>query len=261
MHLILTGATGIVGSAVLNHILNHGPASHITRLTILSRNPSIPLLTTQNTPSTLTVDVVPHDDFLTYPSTLLSSVADAEALIWALGTSKSQVSAEEYVTITRDYTVAAAKAFGANPAKQPGKPFKFVYVSGEGATATPGRFTPTFAKVKGETEQALLELNASVACPDLRVYSARLGGVDSGSDPVVAQATKEKMKMGLRWLGPYLMPLFRLLYANMVSPTRELGAVLTELAMSDGERMQEGPGISADGRIIGNVALRKMGGL
>jgi hypothetical protein len=264
MHLILTGATGVVGSAVLNHILTHGAANHITKLTILSRNPSIPLLNTQTSPPTFKVDVIPHKDFLTYPPALLSSLADAEALIWALGISQNLVSASEYVTITRDYTVAAAKAFGSNAARKAAhgdKPFKFIYVSGEYATTTPGRFTPTFGRVKGETEKALLDLNASAEYPDLRVYSARPGGVDLGADPAVDKATKAKRNAGLKKFEPVLMPLFRVLYANMVSPTKELGKVLTDLAVGDGERIKDGPGISGEGRTIGNVALRKMGGL
>jgi hypothetical protein len=261
MHLILAGATGVVGSAVLNHIITHGAASKITKLTVLSRNTSIPLLNTQKPPPTLKVEVVPHNDFLTYPSSLLTTVADAEAFIWALGISQNEVSANEYPIITRDYALAAAKAFGSNPAKQAGKPFKFVYVSGEGATPTPGRFTPLFGRVKGETEKALLSLNASAECPDLRVYSARPGGVDPGADPAVADATKAKRSTGSRKLEPYVLPILRMVFRNMVSPTQELGRVLTELALKDGERIQDGPGITGEGRTIANIALRKMAGL
>ncbi len=261
MHLILTGATGLVGTAVLNHIFTHGAASQITKLTILSRNPSIPLLNAQKPPPTLKVDVVPHKDFLTYPKSLLSSLADAEGVIWALGISQNEVSAEDYLTITRDYALAAAKALGSNPTKEAGKPFKFVYVSGEGATNTPGRFTPTFARVKGETEKALFDMNASAEYPDLRVYSARPGAVDPGADPAVAEATSVKRRTGTRKFEAYLMPAFRALYSSLVSPTKQLGAVLTELALKDGERMQDGPGIGGEGRTIGNVALRKMAGL
>lgn len=261
MHLILTGATGVVGSGVLNHIIHHGAASQITKLTILSRNPSIPLLNTQKPPSTLTVDVVPHKDFLTYPSSLLSSLADADGVIWALGISQNEVSADEYVTITHDYALAAAKAFGSNPSKPAGKPFKFVYVSSEGATTTPGRFSPIFACVKGETEKAVLELNALAEYPDLRIYSARPGIVDPVADPAVTEATKVKRRTGTRKFEPLLVPIFRAVYPSMMSPTKELGRVLTDLALKDGERMRDGPGVSGEGRTISNVALRKMGGL
>ena len=259
MHIVLTGATGVVGSSVLNHIINHGAG--VTRLTILSRNPKIPLLETQTPPTQLKVDVVTHKDFLTYPSALLSSLSTADALIWALGISQSQVSTEEYISITRDFAVAAAKAFGANPSKPEGQLLKFVFVSGEGATTTPGRFTPLFGRVKGETEKTLLALNASAECPDLRVYSARPGGVDSGADPAVAAATTEKRAIGSRKFEPILMPIFRAVYWNMVSPTKELSKVLVEIASRNGDKYEDGPGISGEGRTLSNVALRKLAGI
>ena len=246
MHLVLTGATGAVGSAVLNHLLHH--AGKTTKVTILSRNVTIPLL---KEPHELNVEVIKHSDFRSY-SSVMPSLHDADALIWALGISQSQVSAEDYVAITKDYPLAAAQAFGSN-----GRPFNFVYVSGEGATTTPGRFSPIFARVKGETEQALLNITAEL--PDLRVYSARPGGVDSAHDPEVHEVAKGK-RVGTRRLEPVLMPLFRTFYASMVSPTKELGKVLVQLAESDGKQL-DGDGISGDGRTVSNVALRRMAGL
>lgn len=263
MHLLLTGATGLVGSAVLNHILTHAATSQITTLTILSRNPTIPLLTTRTPPPNLTINIIPHQDFLTYPPRLLSTLSTTTAIIWTLGISQTQTpSPSTYHTITHDYPLAAALAFGSNPSKPPNQPLTFVYVSGEGATLTPGRFTPLYARVKGQTEQALLELNASAACPDLRVYSARPGGVDPAADPAVMEATVEKRAGGpWRRLEPVLMPLLRVLVPAMVSPTAELGKALTRLAVGDGERMAEGPGVSGEGRTVGNVALMRMAGL
>lgn len=246
MHLILTGATGAVGSAVLNHLLHH--AGKTTKVTILSRNSTIPLL---KDPTELNVEVIKHSDFKDY-SSVLSSIRDADAVIWALGISQSQVSAENYVTITKDYPLAAARAFGSN-----GRPFNFVYVSGEGATTTPGRFSPIFARVKGETEQALLDLSRDL--PDLKVYSARPGGVDSGNDPPVNEVAKQK-RVGTRRLEPFLMPLFRAFYASMVSPTKPLGQVLVHLAESNGEKL-DGEGISGEGRTVSNIALRRMAGI
>ncbi len=241
---------------------NAGSLNNDVALYPLSRNPSIPLLNTpKQPPASLKVDIIPHSDFLTYPTSLLSSLSDAEGLIWALGISQSQVSADEYISIMRDYALAAARAFGSNPAREAGRPFKFVFVSGEGATTTPGHFTPIFGRVKGETERKLLELNGSVECADLRVYSARPGAVDPGADPAVAKATEVKRRTGMRKLEPYMMPVLRVLVSNMVSPTKELGRVLTDLALKDGERLKDGPGISGEGRTIANVALRKMAGL
>lgn len=138
---------------------------------------------------------------------------------------------------------------------------KFVFVSGDGATAHPGPFTPFFVRIKGETEVALLALNGSAQCPDLRVYSARPGGVDGRDDPAVMEATKTKTRTGIRKFQPYLMPVFQALLPNMVIPTRKLAMVLTDLALRDGDSLPDGPGIANEGRTIANLALRKMAGL
>lgn len=270
MHIILTGATGVVGSAILHHILNDSASAHITKLTLLSRNPSIPLLTIKKPPSTLQINVVPHQDFLTYSPILLTSLSSADALIWALGISQTEVSTSDYVTITRDYTLAAAKAFGSNPARyavdddnggvQTRNPFKFIFISGEGATTTPNLFTPLYGRVKGETEAALLALNASAECPHLRVFSARPGAVDSSADPAVVEATRGKRQAGLKRLEPYVLPVMRRLGPGLVTPTRELGKVLTDLAVGGGERVGEGRGVSGEGRTLANVKLREIGG-
>jgi hypothetical protein len=51
-----------------------------------------------------------------------------------------------------------------------------------------------------------------------------------------------------------------LVYKAMMTPTKEMGAVMTELAMSRGERL-EGKDIGMEGRLVSNVALRRMAGL
>ena len=109
-----------------------------------------------------------------------------------------EVAKDEYVRITKEYPLAAARAFAgpglsttgsggesaaaagtattanatqavtkgvptsetadSRASKKP--PFNFIYVSGEGATHTPSRlFTPLFGTVKGETEIALAKLS------------------------------------------------------------------------------------------------------
>jgi hypothetical protein len=201
VHLILTGATGLVGSAVLSHILSL-PASatpQITRLSILTRNPNIALLASPpplGTPSTnkhTKIEVIEHKDkdkdkdFGFGGSSTLGSdevevfkekLRGADACIWCLGVSQNDVDRETYVRVTRDFAVNAARAFSTlslKPASSSGQSshndatatgqgkFKFIYVSGEGATPTPSRFTPLYGRVKGETETALLELMATTS--------------------------------------------------------------------------------------------------
>ena len=51
-----------------------------------------------------------------------------------------------------------------------------------------------------------------------------------------------------------------MLYKSMMTPTREMGKVMTEVAMSRGEKLEEGD-IGMEGTLVSNVALRRMAGL
>jgi hypothetical protein len=46
----------------------------------------------------------------------------------------------------------------------------------------------------------------------------------------------------------------------MISPTKDLARVLTELAMGDGAPLQ-GKGVDGEGRTIANVGMRRLAGL
>lgn len=46
----------------------------------------------------------------------------------------------------------------------------------------------------------------------------------------------------------------------MISPTRDLGKVLTELALSQGDKL-EGKGIEGEGRTITNIGFRRIAGI
>jgi uncharacterized protein YbjT (DUF2867 family) len=87
MHLILTGATGLVGSAVLDAMLK---MKDITKISVLSRKP-VPLADHGNDPR---VQVLLHQDFGSYPPELLNQLNGATGAVWALGISQNQVSKE-----------------------------------------------------------------------------------------------------------------------------------------------------------------------
>lgn len=263
VHLILTGATGLVGSAVLRHIQSLPSTSTITKLTILSRSP-VPLAATPPTSNNTTIEVINHTDFLSYPADLTAKLSDAKAIIWAQGVSTTQVSdPTEYTTITKGYPLAAAKALAAatNPDARGGKPFNFVYVSGEGATHRPGFLTQLFARVKGEAELALLDMpkQADHKGGKLAVYCPRPGGIYSPNkqewDEVVA-----KKPLSMRLLLRGTLPLFKTVYPSMLIPTPELAKVLVDMALSDGEPYETGHGVGAEGRVLQNVAIRRLAG-
>jgi len=87
MHLILTGATGLVGSAALDAMIK---AKDVTRISILSRSP-VKMAETAKDPR---IHVIQHSDFGTYPKSVLAELKGASGCVWALGISQTQVNAE-----------------------------------------------------------------------------------------------------------------------------------------------------------------------
>ncbi|KAL2823500.1 hypothetical protein BDW59DRAFT_97411 [Aspergillus cavernicola] len=250
MRLILTGATGLVGSAALNQILSL-PAGEISALYILSRSP-VPMA--ENQPH---VTVITHKNFNEYPADLLEKLKGADGCIWAQGISQSQVSKEEYVKITLDYPLAAAEAFATLSDN-----FKFVYVSGEGATPTPNMFTPFFGSIKGKAELGLIALSKKY--PSLRPYSVRPAYVDNINDPEVLKLMRQRpdQQTFMKKFHTAVGPVMRNLLPKSHSPTQFLGKFLTDLARGDGKAFPVGEaGISGEGWVVGNVAFRRKMGL
>jgi hypothetical protein len=169
----------------------------------------------------------------------------------------------QYIKITKDYALEAAKAFATLPPDE--EPFRFIYVSGEGATQTPGMLSPIFAKIKGETESELSNMRAKL--PRLRAESVRPGGVD----PSQHEAIKKYLAaQGLLYnvLEATVLPALRLLKPSSTSPTEPLGKFLTEMAMGRfDEKLEERNrpfGISAlpgGLRIVSNIGFRNLAGL
>ncbi|KAH6612761.1 hypothetical protein C7974DRAFT_84914 [Boeremia exigua] len=241
MHLILTGATGLVGAAVLDSMLAQ---QAISRISILSRRP------VKMAEGHDKVQVILHEDFNQYDEAVLDKLKDAHGCVWALGVSQNDVSKAKYVEITKDYTMTAARAFST---LHPDSPFTFVYVSGEGATQSPGMFTPIFGRVKGETETALL--NFRKQNPNFKSFSVRPGGVDWTSHPEIQPFIPQRPI----WLTTLIKPM-NLLYKSMMTPTQPMGRVFTELAMSRGEPL-EGSGVALEGTLLTNIGIRRLSGL
>ncbi|RDW80019.1 hypothetical protein BP6252_04657 [Coleophoma cylindrospora] len=243
MHLILTGATGLIGSAVLHHMITT-PA--VSKVSILSRRP-VPQA--DGHPK---VHVYIHKDYTSYPPETLAQLKGAEGVVWAQGISMTQVSKDEYEKITYDYPLAFAKACATlNPTSEP---FKFVYVSGEGATTSPGRLTQRFGVVKGRAEAALIALGKEY--PNLKVYSARPCVIDYSQHPEIHEYVPKRSGL-IRVAETVMLPVAKYVLPSKHSPTKELARVLTELAMGDGKDLT-GAGISDEGRIASNLALRRI---
>ena len=151
MKIIVTGATGMVGSEVVRQAIAD---ETITEIIALVRRPleiTHPKITT-----------VIHDDYLLYED-VKDNFRNCDACIWCLGISQLQVSKEQYAVITYDYTIAAAKAMLAvNPS------IHFVFLSGNGADRSE-KSKVLFARLKGKTENGLLQSGLkkiTIARPD-----------------------------------------------------------------------------------------------
>ena len=132
----------MVGSEIIRQCIADPEIAGVTaivRRTLAMKNPKL--------------TVIAHNDFMDY-SGIQDVFKNHDACLWCLGISQTQVkSKEEYHQITYGYTLAAAKAIlSVNPK------MRFYFVSGMGADPTMKSKT-LFARVKGETENALKQLN------------------------------------------------------------------------------------------------------
>ncbi|KAK0108081.1 hypothetical protein ONS95_002902 [Cadophora gregata] len=245
MHLVLTGATGLVGSAVLQTMLT---TPSISKISILSRRP------VAQAEGYAKARVILHKDFEVYGEDVMEGLKDVKGVMWALGISATQVGKEEYERITLTYPLSFARAL--SKATSPA-PLTFIYVSGEGATTTPSFLTAHWARTKGIAESSLLSLSKDPSYSNLRPFTLRPGGVDP------KEHTEIHEFLGPRtWIEMLLLPLVRVMpgVKGLMSPTRELGKLLVQLAMGNGEAM-DGTGVSGEGRTLNNAAMRRLAGI
>ncbi|KAF4624875.1 hypothetical protein G7Y89_g13295 [Cudoniella acicularis] len=132
-------------------------------------------------------------------------------------------------------------------------------ISTSTTTTTPSRFTSLFGIVKGRTEADLLSLSKDPSFKNLRPFSVRPGGVDASEHKEIHGFYKERTGL-MKVVEATVMPLLRRVGRGMVSPTRELGAFLTGLAMGDGKPL-EGRGVEGEGRTVANVGFRRLAGV
>ena len=98
------------------------------------------------------LDEVIHDDFLAYDD-VLGRFEGADACLFCLGVSAAGMSEERYERITRDYTLAAARAlWSVSP------DLSFCYISATGADSEE-KSRIMWARVRGALENRLLELD------------------------------------------------------------------------------------------------------
>ncbi|UPL00859.1 hypothetical protein LCI18_011793 [Fusarium solani-melongenae] len=254
MHLILTGATGLIGSGVLDAMLK---MKDITKISILSRRP-VAMAENAQDPR---VNVIIHTDFLHYGRNVLSQLQGANGAVWALGVSQTKVSKDEYIKITKDYALAGAKAFADLAPND--EPFRFIFVSGQSSTQNPGPFTNRYARVKGETELLLSEMRSTYP----RLITEAVGpGVVSERDHAAIKPYVPDQGFFHNSARAVLGPPVRMAFPSLDSPTEPLGKFLVEMAMGRFDKQLDEGGsdittLKGGMRVLKNPAFLRLAGL
>ncbi len=147
-------------------------------------------------------------------SPIAADLPGQDACFFCLGVSAAGMTEADYRRITYDLTMSVARTLAASsPA------MTFIYVSGTGTDST-ARGRSMWARVKGETENALLEL------PFKASYMFRPGFIQ----PLHGIVSKTKLYRAIyAVLGP-LYPLLNALLPNYVTTTECVGRAMIEVA-------------------------------
>jgi uncharacterized protein YbjT (DUF2867 family) len=219
MRIIVTGATGLIGSEVVRAAIAD---KNIDELILLVRNRS------ELRHSKITSVI--HKDFCNYTAAK-EYFERADALIWCLGISQTQVSKKQYEVITYDYTKACIDF-----CKQVKPSIRFVFVSGDGADRTEQSRT-LFKRLKGKAENALLQSGLS------DVIIAR-------PDAVRPRRKNKRAPFAYKLVYP-LFPLVEKLAPHKVIWSDVLAKALLELAKEGHD----------EDNTVGNIELRVLGKL
>lgn len=196
MKVVIFGATGMVGQGVLRECLAD---PGITEVLAIGRS-------ALGTAHAKLRELV-HADLYDY-SRVEAQLAGYDACFFCLGVSAAGMSEAEYRRVTFDLTLAAATALvRVSPA------LTFIYVSGQGTSAASASM---WARVKGETENALLSL------PFKAAYMFRPGLIQ----PLHGIVSKTPLYRAFYAVFAPLMPLVRKAAPAFVITTEEVGRAM-----------------------------------
>ncbi len=200
MKVILFGATGMVGQGVLRECLLDDDVSEV-----LSIGRSCSGVSDDKTKEILQKDLYDL-------SGIEGQLSGYDACFFCLGVSAAGMKEADYRHVTYDLTIDIAKTLlRLNPA------MTFLYVSGAGTNA---KSRQMWARVKGETENALLALGFKGAYMLRPGYIQPMHGIRSKTD------WYQKMYDVFSPLYPVMVKLMR----NFVISTEELGKAMLRIA-------------------------------
>ncbi|HEY3822474.1 MAG TPA: NAD(P)H-binding protein [Polyangiaceae bacterium] len=198
--MIIFGATGMIGGGVLREcLLDDG----VERVLVVGRSK------TGKTDGKLHELVVPD---LTDYTAVAGELGGYDACFFCLGISSAGMDEASYRRVTYDIAVAAARALvAANPT------MTFVFVSGAGTDATSKTM---WARVKGETEKAILDL------PFARKYAFRPAFVR----PMHGVTSRTRAYRVLYAVTRPVMPVLSALAPRYVTTTERIGRAMLSVA-------------------------------
>ncbi|KAJ4293641.1 hypothetical protein N0V90_008925 [Kalmusia sp. IMI 367209] len=204
MKVLITGATGKIGSAILKHLLR---SPRITSVTALSRR-NIPIIS-----SKLTTIIIPN--LGSWEPTILSQLVSADAAVWAMGTTDANRD------VNYNYPHAFLEAFLAARKDSPysSERIRFIRVCGaftERDQDRPLWFYSKARKLHGLSEARTLELGEQYR-KECQTFVLKPGGVSTA--------------------GAWTMQFFEKLLGDGVSISDEkLGAFAADLVVNGDEK-------------------------
>ena len=217
MHIVIFGATGMVGQRVLRECLRDPDVAAVTAVARSAAGASHPKL-----------HAIVHRDMRSFAA-IERELRGVDACFFCLGVTSAGLTESEYERVTYDIPVAAATVLARqNPA------MTFILVSGAGADSSE-RGRVMWARIKGKSENAILRM-------PFKGYVFRPAVVQ----PMHGIKSRTALYNMFYWLLRPVMPVIRRAFRNYVLTTEEIGLAMLRVAREGApKRVLESRDISA----------------